>query len=106
MPQQRITQIVLIPDGASWDTWSDGTFRVYVEWMGVGEDGKDRWRVKHGASELSRAGNWAFLPRKFKLNQYRWETMDEALQWARKVTNDVVVNGRTWAQWQEHHGSP
>lgn len=104
MPQQRITEVTLIPDGMEWSDYNLPTFSTKVVYRGTKEDGIDLYAVMHIGSELSRAGNWAFHVPKFKRKQYRWETFDEALQWAVKVANDVKVNGRTWAEWQQYHG--
>lgn len=105
--QQRITEMTLIPDGMDWDYYDRPFYCVRVQYRGVGPDGKDRYGVFQGPGEyrvLSRAGNWAFNPPRFKWHQYRWETFDEALTWARSVVNDVQVNGRTWASWGDSRG--
>ena len=105
--QQRITEMTLIPDGMDWDDVNRPFFGVRVVYRGVGPQGKDLYAVFSGPGDfqvLSRAGNWAFTPERFRWRQYRWETLDEALLWARKSVNDVKVNGRTWAEWQRFHG--
>lgn len=102
MPTEVVTKIMVVPDGMSLDDPDVTTFAVYVEWRGPrSENGSGGYAVTMGGfRQLSRAGNWG-SPQPFQYRQYRWETVEEALEWARKVVNDRKVNGRTFAEWQE-----
>jgi hypothetical protein len=104
--RQVITEIMLLPDGLDEnveDIYDDARhFAVFVRWAGRRQGNAGGFMVTQSFRDcqLSRAGNWAYCVPKFKRHQYRWETLDEALAMARAAVNGVVVNGRTYSQWQ------
>lgn len=102
------TETMVLPAGCDpatdpnrdWDA-----FAVYVRWQGPPQaNGSGGWAVTGRVCEkqLSRAGNWAWGIRAFQRRQYRFATFDEALAMAHAHVDQVTVNGRTWAQWQQH----
>lgn len=105
--QGLVTSVTFWPDGCDLNDRNESAFRVIVEWMGPRQEGPRAvggYRVtQRGFMELSRAGKWAFHVPRFRRWQHRWATLDEACEWARKVVNDVQVNGRTFAEWQAFH---
>ena len=94
-----VTEEMFLPDGCDPADSEFHLFAVWVVWKGKGRYAV-QWDPGKWADQLSRAGKWAFAPEPFRRHQYRF-TYDEACEWAEKVRNDKVVNGRTWAQWQE-----
>ena len=89
------------PDGCDPDDMNAHGFGVTVAYRGNG-----LYLVARGgrsaAEQLSKTGKWLWYP--LKMTQMRWCRFDfeEACRLAESVVNDVVVNGRTWNQWQAH----
>ena len=97
VPVIIVTKTSLLPagsdpnDSAAWD------FALDVEYRG-----EDAWRVVHRVgSELSRAGNWGWMPKPFQRRLYRFDTREAALAAAAKALPAVTVGGLTWEQWQD-----
>ena len=92
-----LTETVVLPTGCTIHDPEWYSFAVFVRWVGIG------WAVttimRH--ERLSRAGNWSYYVPKFKRHQYKWDTREEALEWALKVVDAKKVNGRTFEQWEE-----
>ncbi|MFJ2420683.1 hypothetical protein [Streptomyces brevispora] len=85
-------------------------FELRVCWRGAGlETGEDRWAVVHTGSCLAADGTWEheLLPSSRDddwLARHRF-TREEALRLAASSVDDVVINGRTLAQWEQHFAS-
>lgn len=101
-----ITEVMVLPCELSPDNedWTNlQMFAVFVKWKGEyrGRSGGG-YSVEGLGSSLSRSGEWSrFPPQKFRRWQYRFETLGEAMAAAKSHVDEVVVNGRTYAQWQE-----
>lgn len=94
------TEVMVLPEGMELDHDELHRFAVRVQWRGVrGETGRGGYRVTDGFDELSRAGKWG-NPQRFQQHQYRWDTLEEALEMARKHVDELKVNRRTWSEWQ------
>jgi hypothetical protein len=78
-------------------------FSIWVVWKGAGRYAVQKF-VGGNGPQLSRAGNWSdWDPEPFRRHQYRF-TYDEACEWAEKLRNTAVINGRTYEQvkqWRE-----
>lgn len=104
-PLVLTTELTVWPTGTTptAENWAElCDYGVTVAWRGPRtENGYGGYAVttRHGACQLSRAGKWAWSPERFRLWQYRWATLEEALAMAKAVVNDVQVAGRTWRQW-------
>jgi len=97
---ELVTEVMVLPEGMELDNDELHHFALRVEWRGVrGENGSGGYRVSDGFGDLSRAGKWGH-PQRFQQHQYRWDTLEEALEMARKHVEGLKVNGRTWAEWQ------
>lgn len=94
------TEILVLPTGMPLDHNEISSFGFRVTWRGPYEDGRGGYAVICSGRHLSRAGNLAYDPAPFKQHQYRWETMEEALEMARKYVDSRTINGKTFAQWQ------
>lgn len=98
-----VSEYLVLPTGMTFDNDESSSFALRVQYRGeyAGKQGGG-YRVSRGGSkELSRNGKWGF-PEHFQRWQYRWETLDEAIAMAREAVDDVIVNGKTYAQWQEY----
>lgn len=97
-----VTEIMVLPDGMEPDNFEAHSFAVMVRWRGARtETGRGGYAIIHGGRHLSHKGVWRFNPEPFVQRHFRWEWLGSALVTARAVVNDVKVNGRTWAEWQE-----
>lgn len=83
------------------------SFEVQVRWRGEhqGRSGGG-WSVSRGPMDLLTSSatdtpQWD-MPERFRRWQYRFTEFEDALAAARAVVDAVKINGRTWAQWQEH----
>ena len=95
------TEVMVLPEGMELNNDEIRRFALRVEWRGVrGETGRGGYRVTDGFDELSRAGKWG-SPERYQQHQYRWATLEEALEMARKHVEEVKVNGKTWTEWQQ-----
>lgn len=56
------------------------------------------------APSVATGQKWDY-PERFRRWQYRFPTFEDALAAARTVVDDIKINGRTWAQWQERDQS-
>ncbi|MCX5103497.1 hypothetical protein [Streptomyces sp. NBC_00439] len=70
---------------------------------------ENRWAVVHTGSCLAADGTWGheLLPSSRDgdwVARYRF-TREEALRLASSSVNEVVINGRTLAQWEQHFAS-
>lgn len=93
------TKIIVLPQGMELDDVNRSSFALQVEWRGLRtETGRGGYAVSDGFKHLSRAGKWGF-PEPFQQHQYRWETLEEALEMARAHVDSFKSNGRTWAEW-------
>jgi hypothetical protein len=101
-----VGSVIVLPTGMSVDDVNRSTFQLVVTWRGPrGDTGRGGYAIPQGGSDsrqLSRAGNYG-RPQPFQQHQYRWDTLEEALTMARKHVDAVIVNGRTFTQWQEQH---
>lgn len=86
------------------------SFAIEVAWRGEyrGRSGGG-WTVSRGSAELLASSvatgqKWDY-PERFRRWQYRFPTFEDALAAARTVVDDIKINGRTWAQWQERDQS-
>lgn len=101
-----VTELMILPCGLSPDDedWTNlKLFAVFVRWKGEyrGKSGGG-YSVEGLGSFLSRSGEWSrFPPQEFRRWQYRFETLGEAVAAAKSHVDEVVVNGRTYAQWRE-----
>ena len=98
-----VTEILFLPDGCTTEHPDWDVFSTWVVWRGAGLYAVQQRRTGRDAYQLSRAGNWAFSPEKFRRHQYR-HTLEEALRWAEKVRNTSTFQGVTWTEMQVHHG--
>jgi len=104
MPREFISEITVLPDGMRNDDPELRHFALYVRWMGARQgNGMGGYAVTtlFREQQLSRAGNWNDNVRPFQRRLYRWETPGEALNMAKRVVNDLKVNGRTFAEVKE-----
>jgi hypothetical protein len=99
---ERIAEWQVFPTGCDPEDINALSFIVSVKWRGTyqGKSGGG-WSVTHNSAELSRGGLWTYCVPRFRRWQHRWETFEEAQQQARAVVDNLSMNGRTWAQWQE-----
>lgn len=101
-----VTEVMVLPCELSPDNedWTNlKLFAVFVRWKGEyrGKSGGG-YSVEGLGSFLSRSGEWSrFPPQEFRRWQYRFETLGEAMAAAKSHVDEVVANGRTYAQWQE-----
>lgn len=96
-----IKEIMVLPTGMDIDDVNARHFAVIVQWRGnKTSDGAGGYAVNHISESLSRAGKWNW-PERFQYRQYRWDTLEEALEAARAAVNDVKLHGLTFAQWVE-----
>lgn len=76
------------------------TFAVHVLWQGgLG------WTVtgRHLNERLSYKGRkWTYYVERRNRRFYYFPTYEEALKAAVAAVDERKVNGRTWAQWQDH----
>lgn len=97
---ELVTEVMLLPDGMELDDIEVHSFAVFVRWRGARtETGRGGYAIMHGARHLSHKGKWRYAPEPFLQRHFRWADLDSALTTARTVVNDVVVNGKTWAEW-------
>jgi len=95
-----VTKVAVLPEGMDPGSSELYHFALFVEWKGVrGEKGRGGYAVADGFEELSRAGNWG-RPQAFQQHQYRWDTLEEALEMARKHVDTRKVHGKTWSEWK------
>lgn len=95
-----VTKVAVLPEGMELDSSELHHFALFVEWRGVrGEKGRGGYSVTDLFDQLSRAGKWG-NPQAFQQHQYRWDTLEEALEMARKHVDTRKVNGRTWSEWK------
>lgn len=99
---EQVMSIMVLPEGMPLDHDEAHAFAFYVEWKGPREDnGQGGYAVTRGGrNQMSRGGAWSY-PQPFRWSQYRWETLEEALEMARKHIDSYKMNGYTWAEWQE-----
>ena len=98
---ERITEVLILPDGMDEADVNASTFGLRVAWRGVYTDtGRGGYAVIRGLSHLSRAGRWRLQPEPRLQRHYRWPDIETALDVARAAVNDVRVNGHTWAEWK------
>ena len=102
---ELVTEVLVLPTGMPLDDADRHSFGVSVNWRGPRSDtGRGGYAVTDRFQQLSRAGNWGH-PQPFQQHQYRWETLEEALEAARAVVDSVSINGRTWAAWEVHYAA-
>lgn len=102
---ELIKQIMVLPTGMSLDDPELRHFAVTVEWRGnQTEDGAGGYAVTQLTESLSRTGNWGW-PERYQYRQYRWATLEEALDAARTAVDHVKVRGLTYAEWSEKFGT-
>ena len=93
-------EVLVLPEGMEIDHWDLHHFALSVIWRGARTDtGRGGYGVLSGSRQLSRAGNWGH-PDPYQQHQYRWESLEEALEMARRHVGSHKVNGHTWAEWQ------
>lgn len=96
-----IEERIYLPDNMTADHPEAHGFMLSVSYRG---DGK--WVVQRGhgrpIEQMTHTGKLLYVP--LKMTQMRWcrFTFEEACALAEQHINEVKVNGRTWAQWQEH----
>ncbi|MFI9629256.1 hypothetical protein [Streptomyces sp. NPDC052042] len=102
----------ILPKGYA-DSDADGKehFVLRITWRGTDpETGADRWAVlDHCGDCLSADGTWEWEPRPSSrdddwLARFR-HTREDALRLAAAAVNTLKLNGRTFAQWEEHFAS-
>lgn len=108
-PATIIKEVHVLPSGveATEDNWDNlRSFVLSVQWRGPRTaKGRGGYGVNRGGSAwLSRAGKWGH-PENFQQRQYRWETLEEALEQARAAVDSVQVMGRTYAQWEAEYAA-
>lgn len=97
---ELVAKVTVLPEGMELDSDELNSFALFVEWRGPRTDtGRGGYAVSDSFRQLSRAGNWGH-PQAFQQHQYRWETLEEALEMARSHVDSRKVSGKTWAQWQ------
>lgn len=100
---ELVTEIMILPDGMEIGSDEAHTFALRVRWRGArSETGRGGYAVQHGERHMSRQGKWRWSPEPFIQRHFRWNDIESALVSARAEVNHVTVNGRTWAEWQEH----
>jgi hypothetical protein len=101
MSSHQITEMTYYPTGM-WEEEERLDKQEFV--VKVSYRGRGKWMVstRSGFQVLSRAGNWAFDPPKFKRHQYRFDSLEDAQGWAETVVDTIEVNGKTYQQWTEH----
>lgn len=95
-----IEERIYLPTGLDADDINASTFAVRVQWRGEG-----KWAVVQGLGFpahrfLTKTGKWIFLPRPMHRRYCRFD-FETACALAEKHVNSVVINGGTWAEWQE-----
>jgi hypothetical protein len=99
---EQVTEYVV--SAAPLDDPEAYTFGITVAWRSG-----DRWAViRHGRC-LGADGEWDYEPRPSSreddwLEAHRFDR-ETALRLARETAPGITVNGRTWAQWQQHRVS-
>lgn len=95
------SEFTFLPAGAHPDDTDAIRFSVKVVWRG-----DDRWAVTRSGDCWGPDG-WVLesspynRTRKFlAAHQY---PLEEAVALARQLVDGVSINGRSWAQWQEHY---
>lgn len=105
MATVMVTDYLVLPDGCSPDDVDALSFGLVVHYCGTyrGKEGGG-WGVFSGGPRgfalAKKARTWAYPPR-FRVWQYRWENVEDALQAAREAVEDRTVGGRTYRQWQQ-----
>lgn len=94
-----IEERIYYPTGCDPDDINAHSFAVHVTWRGQGKWMVSRMRSTH--HQMSRTGKWLWCP--LKMVQMRWCRFDfeTACRLAEAAVNDVSINGRTWAQWEQ-----
>lgn len=100
---EEFTEWMVHPTGMGHNHEDARSFAIKVIWRGPyrGRSGGG-WEVSHHGSSLSRKGKWESAVPRFRRWQFRWESLADAQDVARKAVDSVRVNGKTWAQWQAH----
>lgn len=99
-----VARMLVLPEGMELDDPELRHFALQVEWRGAQpEGGRGGYAVTDMFQQLSRAGKWG-NPQAHQQHQYRWETLEEALEMARGSVEGHKINGRTWKQWREFYG--
>lgn len=97
-----INEAIVFPTGVdpnNADAYYElGNFMIYVRWQGHHGYVVERTRDER----LSVKGRkWCYHVEKRNRRFYYFPTFGEALQAAKEVVDDVLVNGKTWKEWQE-----
>lgn len=103
MPHNKVTEFAISPDGLSFDHPEFGDhfrhFGLYVVWRGG-----EWWAVKWGSEVLTH--DLEFVYDAVTSHRYGEDLIDvrftcqEGLTAAEQVVNKIVVNGKTWAEWE------
>lgn len=97
-------KVLVLPEGMELDDPELRHFALQVEWRGPrGETGRGGYAVTDMFKQLSRAGKWG-NPQSYQQHQYRWETLEEALEMARAHVDSHRINGKSWQEWREFYG--
>lgn len=100
---ELVTEIMILPDGMEIGDEEAHSFALKVRWRGArSETGRGGYAVQHGDRHMSHTGKWRWSPEPFIQRHFRWVDIEAALAAARAEVNHVTVNGRTWAERQEH----
>jgi len=103
---ERITEWTVLPTGMEDGDVNSLSFAVSVRWRGTYEGKKGGgWSISRAGSELSRSRQWSHYVPRFRRWQHRWATFEEAQAIAREVVDGVVMNGRTYAEWEAFHAA-
>lgn len=97
MSSEHVGEVVVLPDGLDIDSSDVRAFGVRV----IRRPG-DTFSVEAMGGQYACDGSWTDSPVGAKRDHYRFP-YEEAMSLARQVVDDVLVLGRTWAQWQDDY---
>lgn len=99
---ELVSRVLVLPEGMELDDEDLRHFALQVEWRGNSTgSGRGGYAVTDMFHQLSRA-KWG-NPQSYQQHQYRWDTLEEALEMARAHVDSHRINGKTWKEWQEFY---
>lgn len=99
-----IGQYFVLPTGMELnDNREFHYYTLVVEYRGQNEckDGGG-YRITSMGDEISTTGSLT-QEDEYLYSDYRWETFEEALEFARSIVNTITVMGMTYAEWKVKH---